>query len=70
MCDKMVDQYVPKGWDYVNRPVKCGNTLVTGDRAICDDCRADRGKMANIERQQANADADNEWARSAGWGEF
>lgn len=70
MCDNMVDQYVPKGWDYVNRPVKCGNTLVTGDRAVCDTCANDPVIAERIRVQEENIAADNAWARSAGWGEF
>lgn len=69
-CNNMTTQYVQKGWDYVERPIKCGNTRVDGSRAICDSCANDKAKMAEIERQEANIAADNAWAKSAGWGEF
>lgn len=69
-CKNKVSYYVPRGYDYREVFVKCGNTDVYGGRAICDDCANDKRKMAEIERQEANIRADNEWARSAGWGEF
>lgn len=69
-CNNMTTQIVPKGWDYVERPIKCGNTRIDGSRAICDQCANDSRKMAEIERQERNIEADNAWARSAGYGEY
>lgn len=69
-CNNMTTQTIPKGWDYVVRPIKCGNTTIHGTRAICDECRNNRDRMADIERQEANIEADNAWARSAGYGEY
>ena len=69
-CNNFEIYYRPKGWDYVETKTKCGNTKVDGTRAICDECREDRRKMAEIERQERNIKADNAWAKSAGWGEY
>ena len=69
-CDNFEIYYRPKGWDYVETKTKCGNTKVDGSRAICDACAANADRMAQIERQEANIEADNAWARSAGWGEY
>ena len=69
-CKNLVDQYVPRGWDYVNRPVQCGRTMRDGSEALCDECRNDPRRLADYERRQRNADADNAWARSAGYGEY
>ncbi len=38
MCDNMTTQMIPKGWDYVERPIKCGNTTIHGDTALCSEC--------------------------------
>ena len=70
MCDNMVDQWVPKGWDYVNRPVKCGNTLMNGERAVCDECANDEATMRRINRQEECVRLDNEASHSAGWGDW
>lgn len=69
-CTNYEIYHRPKGWDYVETKTRCGNTKTDGTRAICDTCRADRDRMANIERQEANIEADNAWARSAGYGEY
>ena len=50
--------------------VPCGNTDPWGGRAICNDCSTNRAEMERIRRHEANIKADNEAARSAGWGEF
>ena len=70
MCDKMTEQWVPRGYGGSMRPIKCGNTTIHGDRAVCDDCANDPRRMAEIERQEANIRADNWAAHSAGWGDF
>jgi hypothetical protein len=69
-CNNDVSYYVPRGYDYREVKTRCGMTDIYGERAICDDCRNNKGKMADIERQERNIRADNDWARSAGWGEF
>jgi len=70
MCDNMTEQWVPRGYHGSMRPIKCGNTTVTGGRAICDDCLSDPAQMREINRQEATIKADNEASRSAGWGEW
>ena len=70
MCDNTVTLYAPRGYDVQAYDIKCGNTDHNGNRAICDKCSADPDEMAEIKRHEANVEADNAWARSAGWGEF
>jgi hypothetical protein len=70
MCENKVSFYVPCGYDYKEVESKCGNTDPDGSRTICDDCANDPRGMAEIERQERNAEADNAWLRSAGWGEM
>ena len=69
-CENKVSFYVPRGYDYREVQVKCGNTDPYGDRTICESCRNNSNKMRAIERQERNAEADNAWLRSAGWGEM
>lgn len=70
MCDNVVIQLVEKGWDYKEVKSKCGNTGQYGQTLICLPCQENPVKMAEIRRHEANTKADNEWARSAGWGEY
>ena len=49
---------------------KCGNTDHHGYRVTCDSCLNNPQEMQAIRNHQANADADNAWNRSAGWGEM
>jgi len=69
-CSNMTEQWVPRGHGGSLQPIKCGNTNIYGDRAICDECSSNKDRMAEIERQEANIKADNDWAHSAGWGDF
>jgi len=69
-CNNVFEQWVPKGYHGSLRPIKCGNTMYNGDRAVCDECLANKGRMAEINRQEANIKADNEWSHSAGWGDW
>lgn len=50
--------------------VRCGLTDPYGMRAICDECLSDPRKMAEIQQHEDNIKADNQWAKSAGWGNF
>ena len=70
MCNNFETYYIPRGYDYREVKTRCGNTKTDGSRAICDECAADRQAMREIERQERNIEADNAWARSAGWGEY
>ena len=50
--------------------VRCGTTDPNGDRCICPQCESDPVIMESIRNHQANVDADNQWLRSAGYGEM
>ena len=69
-CQNQVTYHVQRGYDYRAVQVRCGLTDPHGGRAVCDECSSDRRKMGEIERDEANIEADNQWAKSAGWGEF
>ena len=70
MCDNQVSFHVPRGYDYCEVFVKCGNTDPHGGRAICQECSEAPHTMRDIKNQEENIAADNAWARSANWGEF
>lgn len=70
MCMNKVSYWVPRGYDYRETFVRCGNTDPHGERAICDECRHDRDKMSAIERQERLVAEDNATAHAAGWGDF
>ena len=69
-CENEVSYFTGEMPNYTERLVKCGNTNPYGKRTICDDCRSNPKIMEEIRRHQANVDADNQWLRSAGWGEM
>tara|TARA_R110000850_G_scaffold67019_8_gene149083 strand:+ start:649 stop:864 length:216 start_codon:yes stop_codon:yes gene_type:complete len=69
-CKNKFELYAPHGYDYRAYEIKCGNTDHNGDRAVCDTCAADHNIMQDIRRHEANVQADNDWAHSAGWGDF
>jgi|TARA_B110000263_G_C14907644_1_gene328919 hypothetical protein len=66
MCDTMVSFWVPKGYDYREHKVKCGNTDPWGGAALCEKCSKDSAVL----RHHANVDDDNEMARYIGIGEY
>jgi len=66
MCDNSVSYFIPRRYDYREVFTPCGNTNPYGGRAICAECRLTRF----INRNEASVKADNEAARSAGYGEF
>ena len=69
-CENKVSYYVPRGYDYREVFVKCGNTNPYGDRAICDKCASNSVIMRGIRQHEENVAADNAWLKSAGWGEM
>ena len=69
-CENEVGYFTGEMPNYTERLVKCGTTDPYGERCICDDCRNDPKIMESIRNHQANVDADNQWLRSAGWGEM
>jgi len=50
--------------------VRCGTTDPHGERCICEECENNPAIMEEIRRHEANVNADNQWLRSAGWGEM
>lgn len=69
-CENKVEFWIPAGYDYMKTSAKCGWTDPLGNRTICRDCASDRAEMECIERHEENVKADNDWLRSAGWGEM
>lgn len=65
-CQNKVTQVVPRGHDYRTIEMPCGSTSIHGTALWCDECR-DTQRVKNIE---ANSKADNEWLRSANYGEI
>ena len=50
-CGKTMTAYVPSGYDYKEIEVKCGNTQMSGDPYLCDECKV---KLAHVDwRAQA-----------------
>jgi len=41
ICDNKVSQWVPKGWDYVEVVLKCGNTSIRGTPLYCEECESE-----------------------------
>lgn len=41
MCLNKVEQYVPRGLDYVAVTMKCGNTSIHGEPLFCESCDED-----------------------------
>ena len=71
MSCKPVDVVVPRGrYDTKVIEMKCGETNHYGMRVTCETCLNDSDRMETINNNQANADADNAWNASAGWGEM
>ena len=69
-CENKVSYHVPKGYDYKEVFVKCGNTDPDGNRAICEECASNPVIMRGIRQHEENVAADNAWLKSAGWGEM
>jgi hypothetical protein len=69
-CENKVSYHVPRGYDYREVFVKCGNTNPYGDRAICEKCASSSVIMRGIRQHEENVAADNAWLKSAGWGEM
>ena len=69
-CDNKISYHVPRGYGYREVQVMCGRTDPHGGRAVCAACSSDHRKMDEIKRHEASVEADNQSARSSGWGEF
>ena len=70
ICNNEVSYFTGDMPNYTERLVKCGTTDPFGERCICDECRSNPAIMKSIRDHQANVRADNQWLRSAGWGEM
>ena len=68
-CSNSVSYHIPRGFSYVERSIPCGSTDHLGDRAICETCKSNPVIMQGIRAHENAMDADNDWLRSAGWGE-
>ena len=69
-CNNKVEYSIPTAYHYRQVTTKCGNTDYYGERTICDKCRSSASTMESIRTQEANNKADNQWLKSAGWGEM
>lgn len=70
MCDNQVSYFVPKGFGYKEVFIKCGNTDIYGDRAQCDHCQNSAKARAENQRILDDAEHDNAWLHSAGYGDI
>jgi len=68
-CTNTVTQYVPRGYDYKAVESPCGSTGIHGERLQCESCERDPVKQEEHKRIMDDADHDNAWLASAGWGE-
>jgi hypothetical protein len=64
ICKNKVEVTVPRGWDYKVVEYPCSSTGPQGEMILCPQCEPQR------KNRQADADHDNAWLRSAGWGEI
>lgn len=69
-CENKVSFWVPSGYNYRETKVKCGNTDPHGGRTICEECASNPSERKAIQQHEQNSAADNDWLRSAGWGEM
>ena len=69
-CDNRIPYFVARGFGHKEVMVKCGTTDPYGDRAQCEQCEKSPSARAEHRRIMDNADADNAWLKSAGWGEI
>tara|TARA_R110000772_G_C13067422_1_gene415979 strand:+ start:297 stop:512 length:216 start_codon:yes stop_codon:yes gene_type:complete len=69
-CSNPVTYFVPRGYSHVEISISCGSTDHRGDRAICETCESSPAIMKGIRAHEDAINADNDWLRSAGWGEI
>jgi len=50
--------------------ISCGGTNYYGQSQLCPNCEDNESAREAHHRHLANAEADNSWLRSAGWGEM
>ena len=69
-CENKVSFWVASGYSHRETKVKCGNTNPYGGRTICEECASNPSERKAIQQHEENIAADNDWLRSAGWGEM
>lgn len=69
-CANPVTYFVPRGYSHAEITITCGSTDHRGDRAICETCENSPAIMQGIRDHEDAISADNDWLRSAGWGEL
>jgi len=69
-CENEISYFTGEMPNYTERLVRCGTTDPYGKLAICQDCENNPQIMRSINDRLSNNRADNEWLRSAGWGEM
>jgi hypothetical protein len=69
-CENKVEYHIESGLDYKQVLTKCGYTNPYGKIAICNGCENNKEKMRSIRNHEASVKADNDWLKSAGWGEM
>ena len=70
MCDNKVSFWIPRGYGYRERFVKCGNTTPHGGRAVCEVCANDPVIMRGILLAEQLIEQDNATSRSCGGGDY
>ena len=70
-CENLVEYSIESGFmNYKEVFTQCGYTDPYGKIAICDDCLENKDKLQSIRNHEANVKDDNDWLKSAGWGEM
>ncbi len=68
-CQNEISYFTGEMPNYTERLVRCGTTDPHGNRAICEECENDPVKLRDHQNHIYNQKCDNEWLRSANWGE-
>ena len=69
-CPNSVTYFIPRGYSHFEMAIPCGSTDYRGDRAVCETCGSSPVITRSLEDHEASVRADNDWLRSAGWGEL
>ena len=68
--DKCMGQFETYRQDGKTYMLDCGGTNIWGQSQLCPNCENNTQEVEAHRRRLANAEADNAWLRSAGWGEM
>jgi hypothetical protein len=69
-CENKVIQVIEKGYDVKEVQVPCGSTSIHGDRLLCDKCLNNKKLQKQLQQQDRNQKADDDWLSSSNWGEM